>query len=498
MPHREFPFLRICLPLCAGIISGLYFSPSRIILLSSAIIIIAGFIASLFFNRFITNRVYGIFFFLALYFCGLLLYTSEKNSLSDLDPAESLYSVTLSDYPEERENSFRMTVELGHKIVNGTGQNLNGSVMLYNKKEPLISSLVPGDRLLMKITPVEITSRGNPDEFDYRFYMETQHIKYYAFTDSHDIISQIKPEKRRLIHRALITREKIIGMYRERGISGDTLALVAAITLGQKNMLDPEQKQHFIKAGVMHIMAVSGLHAVILSLFIFNILFFLKKRFNIVRVTLTILFLWAFAFVTGLTPSVLRATLMFTFLQAGNIMRRPVNGINSVMASAFVLILIKPSVIFEAGFLLSYSAVIFIISFYRDLYFRIQLKHRLPDLVWQSAAVTLVAQAGTLPLTIMLFNRFPTWFLLSNIIIVPLSSIVVITGCLVPLLFPVAFISQILAKMLGFLAGLTEWLTEMASSMPLSTIENIGMTPWECILLYLVIFLSAVFLLRRG
>ncbi len=118
-----------------------------------------------------------------------------------------------------------------------------------------------------------------------RFYMENRGIRYYAFTDSSDISGFSVPEKRKLVHSALIIREKIIDMFRERGIEGDRLALVAAITLGQKNMLDPEQKQYFIKAGVMHIMAVSGLHAVILSLFIFNLLFFLKGRLNILRVS---------------------------------------------------------------------------------------------------------------------------------------------------------------------------------------------------------------------
>jgi competence protein ComEC len=495
--NREIPFLRICLPLCAGIVSGLYFHPGSLFLLISAIIILAGFCASLFFNKFLTNRIYGIFLTVALFTCGLLLYNNQKNNISKLEPVEALYSGILSDYPEEKENSFRLTVKLNQKILKETAQDVRGSVLIYGKKEPIMYSLLPGDKLTIRFTPYEITNRGNPNEFDYRFYMENQGIRYYAFTDSRNIITHVIPERRKLIYRALIIREKIIGMYRERGITGDRLALVAAITLGQKNMLDPEQKQHFIKAGVMHIMAVSGLHAVILSLFVFNLLFFLKRRINILRVIITILILWAFAFVTGLTPSVLRATLMFSFLQAGNLMKRPVNGINSVLASAFVLILIKPSVIFEAGFLLSYSAVIFIICFYRDLYLKIQLKHRLPDLIWQSAAVTLIAQAGTLPLTIMLFNRFPTWFLISNIIIVPLSSIVVITGCLVPLTFPIHFLSQFLADLLNYLTGLTEWLTEKASSLPLSSIENIGMIPVECILLFVTIFLFSFFLLKR-
>jgi competence protein ComEC len=154
-------------------------------------------------------------------------------------------------------------------------------------------------------------------------------------------------------------------------------------------------------------------------------------------------------------------------------------------------------VIFDAGFLLSYSAVIFIICFYRDIYMKLRFRYRLPDLIWQLAAVSVIAQAGTLPLTVMLFNRFPTWFILSNIIIVPLSSIVIIIGCMVPLTFPLAFISQPLARLLDFLTGLTEYLTARAASLPLSTIDNIGLTATGCILLTISIFLSLRFLLVK-
>jgi competence protein ComEC len=287
-------------------------------------------------------------------------------------------------------------------------------------------------------------------------------------------------------------------MYKERGITGNKLALVAAMTLGQKNMLDQDQKQIFINAGVMHIMAVSGLHTVILSLFVFNILFFLKRRFNALRIVITIIFLWAFAFVTGLTPSVLRATLMFSFLHAGNLMKRKVNGINSVLASAFVLILTRPSVIFDAGFLLSYSAVIYIIAFYKDFYNKILFKNWISDKIWQSAVVTIIAQAGTLLLTIMLFNRFPTYFLLTNIIIVPLSSLLIIIGCLIPVLFPVNLISSFLALILNYLTGLTEYLTYQASSLPSSSIEGIGMTTIDCAILTAGMFLLTSFILKKN
>jgi competence protein ComEC len=495
--HKEIPFLRIGLPLVAGIVSGLYITPDIAFLVIAFTVIISGFIISLLFNKSLVNQIYGLALTCSLFTCGLLLYTNEKNRLSTLKPEKNLFTCIVSDYPEEKPNSYSLIVKLNRKIEDNKSEPVYGSLLLYVKKDSLPPSLLPGDLLVIRCLPTEILNRGNPYEFDYRFFMKNQGIKYFAFINGSDIIRHMVPAHRKLVYRALMVREKIIWMFRERGITGERLALVSAITLGQKRMLDPEQKQNFIKAGVMHIMAVSGLHAIILSLFVINLLFFLKGRFNVLRIGITIMILWAFAFVTGLTPSVLRATLMFSFLQAGKLIKRPANGINSVLASAFFLIILKPSVIFDAGFLLSYSAVIYIMCFYNDLYRIFCFKTWLGDKIWQSVVVTLIAQAGTLPLTIMLFNRFPTYFILANITIVPVSNLLIITGCLVPLFFHIRFLSQFLAMLLNYLTGLTEMLTANAASLPYSTIENIGSTVPECILLSITIFLFLLFILNK-
>jgi len=426
-----------------------------------------------------------------------MLYTYEKKNISSLDNEQSVFSCTLSDYPEEKENSIRIKVKLNSKITDQGVETVKGSIILYNKKDSLGTSLLPGDMLTIRCTPVEIINRGNPYEFDYKFYMGNRGIRYISFTSSCDILSHATPPRRKLTHQALIIRDNIIEIYKKRGINGERLAVVAAVTLGRKDMLDPDQKQNFIKAGVIHIMAVSGLHAVILSLFVFNILFFLKGRFSVVRIIITIIFLWSFAFITGLTPSVLRATLMFSFLQTGKLMKRHVNGINSVLASAFILILIKPSSIFDAGFLLSYSAVIFIISFFHDLHMKLHFNSWLSDKIWQSAVVTIVAQAGTLPLTIMLFNRFPVYFIFTNIVIVPLASLLIITGFLIPITSPVYFLSKFLASILNSLTDITGLLTEWVSALPYSTLEDIGMTIPECILLTLTIYILSYYILKK-
>ncbi|HOW09295.1 MAG TPA: ComEC/Rec2 family competence protein [Bacteroidales bacterium] len=497
MLNREIPFFRIIIPLGVGIVSGLWFTPGHSFLITASITLITGFAASLFFNRNPANVLFGIVMEMSLYTCGLLLFTNEKKSLSKLEEIPRIYNGTITDYPEEKANSIKIILKLNSVRSGSKPEPVRGSVVVYLSNDNIKRSFLPGDLLKIRLTPLPIVNRGNPYEFDYRFYMENLGIKYSAYASPDDVSGSAGPHRRPLRYRALIVRERIIDMYRERGITGERLALVAAMTLGQKKMLEPQQKQIFIKAGVMHIMAVSGLHAMILSLFISHLLFFLKGKLKPLRVIITILLLWSFAFVTGLTPSVMRAALMFSFIETGKLIRRNVNNINSVLASAFVLIIIRPSVIFDAGFLLSYSAVLFIICFYNELYHKICFKTYFADKIWQSAVVTIVAQAGTLPLTISLFNRFPLWFILSNIAIVPLSSLLIIIGCLVPLTYPLKFISGPLAWLLGRLTGFTEMLTETISKLPFSSIENIGMTGFEAFLLFIAIITTGFWLTDR-
>jgi len=495
--YKEIPFLRIIIPLCAGVISGLYLDPDKQVIILVSIFCFTLLIFSILFNKSLTNSLFGISFSLALVVTGCILYKSEKKSLSVLTSEKTDFICTVSDFPENRENSFRTRLKLNSLEKNGERASITGSIMVYFKKDSSINELLPGDILKISCTPLEIINRGNPCEFDYKFYLENQGIRYMAFADETDIKVHKVPEKRNFRHKALIIRERIIDMYQSRGITGRNLALVAAMTVGEKGLLDQDQKEIFVKAGIMHIMAVSGLHAVVLSMFVFNLLFFLKRRFNLLRIIVALLILWAFAFVTGLTPSVMRATLMFSFIQAGNLLKRPANSMNSVLASAFVLIILRPSVIFDAGFLLSYSAVIFIIAFYRELWSRFHFKNFIADKIWQSTVVTIAAQAGTLTLSIMLFNRFPVYFLVTNLIIVPLSSLVIITGSMIPLLYPVVFLSEFLAQVLNYLTVLTEYLTEKAASLPGSTIDHIGMTLPEFFIMTLIVAITFTVFVRK-
>jgi competence protein ComEC len=494
--NREVPFLRICIPFFAGILSGLLFCPEELFFIPAFSIPLLVLVSSMSLQRFNKGTTYGIALSLLLFFSGLFLYKLEKSQISELPEQEIICYGVIDDYPEEKDNSYSLVLRLAGWRSADTTCRASGGILLYIAKDSSIRNWLPGDKLILKCRVSPIVNHGNPGEFNYKFYMQNKGTAYTAYAGTEDILYHKVTSRRSLKHRALIVRQRIIEMYRERGISGDNLALTAAITLGDKELLDPVRKETYIKAGVMHVMAVSGMHAVILSLFIFKIFFFLKGRFNWVRILTALLVLWTFTFVTGLTASVLRASVMYTFMQAGKLMKRPVNGLNSLLASALVLALIKPSVIFEAGFLLSYSAVLFIISFYNDLYRLTGFRYFIPDLIWQSAAVSIVAQAGTFPLTISMFNRFPALFLVANLMIVPLSSMIIIAGCMVPLFYHIRPVSGVFAFILEKLTELTDLLTGAVASVPGSSIGNLGISTAACIILTAAIYLFAHNLLK--
>ncbi|MBP8959934.1 MAG: ComEC/Rec2 family competence protein [Bacteroidales bacterium] len=497
MLHKKIPFLRLFVPLCLGIITSLYLHLPLKILIIIIAVTLTGTIVCMFRNDKGNNQWYGIFLSFLLFTCGWFLKTYEKESLTILNDHNRIFMSEISDFPEEKPNSFIIKTKLINILSNDIPVKVKGSILLYHEKDSIVKNLIPGDIVIIKCQPIEITNRGNPGEFNYKFYMESRGFRYYAFTKHSDILYFKRPASIGILNKALIYRSRIVNLYRKRGLDGKNLALAAAITLGEKDLLEDEQKDQFAKAGVMHIMAVSGLHAGVLSMFIFGILFFLKGKFNTVRVIITIVVLWVFSFIAGLSPSVVRASFMFSFLHAGNLLKRKTNSINTMLASAFILAVLWPSVVFDAAFLLSYHAVLFIILFYKKFYDIFNFNRKITDKIWQSTAMSIIAQEGTLPLTLMLFNRFPLLFIFSNLLIIPVSNIIIICGFLTIILSFSPLLSGFTAYCMNITASLAGFLTEITSKLPFASVEDIGLSTPSGILLTVFLLMLTQSLIKR-
>jgi competence protein ComEC len=493
---REIPFLRLFTPLAAGVLVA-ETAPSAD---TAAWIILAIAGAAMTIRLRVQGYRSDIFFgsalMLFLVAAGYLLNITGKSRLSALADRSDIFTVRLSEYPEKRTSSYAFRAMIISSGDDSHQSFPHGSLLLYYISDSLPSLWLPGDILQIRTTPHPIENNGNPCEFDYRRYLAGQGVRYMGFIRVEDILGCRSPEHRRLKEISLILARKMINTFEAAGLQGEDLGLVTALTIGDKDLLDSDRLTSFSRAGAMHIMAVSGMHVGMISLGLSYLLFFMRRRMKVLKVVIITASLWGFAFLTGMSPSVLRATIMFTFLQAGSLIGRPAASMNSLLASAFILTAARPAVLFEAGFQLSYLAVTFIIAFYEPLYRIIKIRSRLLDYVWQMTAVSLVAQAGTLALSVRLFNIFPLLFLVTNIVVIPVTFGVLVLSFFLILFSSLTPVAAFTALLLRLLLQSTLRFTGMISSLDHGVIENIGLTPSETLLLIVALALLLTSLLR--
>ena len=227
-----------------------------------------------------------------------------------------------------------------------------------------------GDRILFVGKVNEVKTQGNPNEFDYKRFLINRGITGQTFIQSNRFKVIDTQNGNKLFETAYKFRTKLASVYKNNRIGGREFAVLKALTLGDKSEIDTETKQSYSYSGATHILSVSGLHVGIIYV-LFN--FFLRflgrlktKKFNYgvwLKVIILLIILWGFALLTGLSPSVKRASLMFSFVVIGHAGKRYVNIYNSIAASAFVLLIVNPYDITDIGFQLSYIAVISIVYF---------------------------------------------------------------------------------------------------------------------------------------
>ncbi len=451
---QKTPFFRAVLPFCTGIAlangndlisSALFIQATIVFFLIAAVIAFKG--------GFARNLLSGLAFNLFFLFAGATTYTM-RTSVPEF-PGADYYVSTLLETPGERAKTWRAEV-----MVTAAGQtdtlveHQEQVIVYFLKSDSLILPSV-GDQIIFFTTPSGITNDDNPYAFDYRGYMQRRKIYRQVMLSENDwkqIDQHLGITPRVLAER---TREQLLAVYERSGLSGDGLAILSALTLGYRKTLDPEIRQTFANSGAMHVLAVSGLHVGIVFM-AFRLLFSFLKRFRWGRwvyVVAAVLVLWGYAFLTGLSPSVQRAALMFSLIQVGEGLRRPVNVYNTLATSAFILLCFNPVLMFEVGFQLSYSAVLGIVYFQPRMAALFRFRNKIASYLWGLFTVSLAAQMGTFAVSSFYFRQFPVWFWISNFVVIPAAFlfIVLAAAILVFSFFPV--VSSFLALVSGKLVS---------------------------------------------
>ncbi|HEX2395670.1 MAG TPA: ComEC/Rec2 family competence protein [Bacteroidales bacterium] len=448
-----------------------------------------------------TDRNTGIITCLIFILAGFLSYNIYNVNSEKLKQSSGLkYTVMMqiNEPVSETEKSVKCIAGI-KRIYNGEEKNRRKQkILVYFAKDSLAKQLRPGDKLICRIKLSEIPVPVNPDEFDYSRYLATKNVFNQTFVPSSSW--HLLPN-RTLSMRALSYhfRQTLLDKYSKTNLNPALLSILSAITLGYKSELDLHTRQVFSKAGVMHVMALSGFNVAVIA-FAVNYLLFFFSRINhgsLIKAVLVILFIWLFAFITGLSPSVTRASLMISLVLTGKEMHRKLNVTNILYASAFILLAFSPALIYDLSFQLSFAAVFGIIIFQPALNHLMHFRIKIVEKIWQLFTVSLAAQFATMPLTLYYFHQFPVYFWITNLYVVPLVSVII---CAAGVFLLVSFINPLMVltgKILAFLVTTLYKSIIIIEIMPFAVVENIRINSLQLMLMLFILMLIALFIFYR-
>jgi competence protein ComEC len=439
----------------------------------------------------------------------VLLLLGYQLTISDRAKAFSVYScgnpsnqeyaiIRITQAPIKKISSVK-TIACIIAIKNGEHwKPVNEKVLVYFKKDEKSSQLNYGDELITKAYFVKVAPPQNPNEFDYKKYLSYRDIYFQTFLKSSEWLLTGKNTGNEFIAATITLRNKLLKALSDYGIKGDEFAVGSALLLGYEDELNNELLSSYSVVGVIHLLSVSGLHIGIVYL-VFNWLFsFLEKikKGNIIKAVFVLFTLWLYAAITNFSPSVLRATTMFTFIVIGKAANKNSNVYNTLAASAFLLLLTNPFILMDVGFQLSYLAVIGIITVYPKIYSLINIDNKVVDITWKMTSVSIAAQIATFPLCIYYFHQFPNYFLLANLIAIPLSTLIIYLGILFFLFSKIQAIASVLAYLFKSCVHLLNSVILKFEQLPYSSYSGIDITAFEMLLMYGLLILVCCYFIH--
>jgi competence protein ComEC len=434
------PFIRLLFALIAGILSSRIVLFSNIVLSCLPLLLLTGSLAAFVFRKlFLTIRghyLFGVYILILLFITGDALSLLQDEKSQSIELYHSLgnrnvfYSLHLISSCVEKEKTCKAIAELDFCGQPGNWHRIRGKVLMHLRKSKAALSLKYGDRLLLEGRIQELNAPPNPGMFDYRHYLADRNIFLQVWCDSSSWKQEPGNGVAWLLHICSAGRDQMLALLRKHHIDGDELGVGAALLLGYEDKLSPDILQAYSSSGVMHVLSVSGLHVAILFAVLNACLGFTRRVSYgpFLKALILLLFLCLYATLTGLSPAVLRSSGMFCFVILGEASRRTSSIFNTLSASAFLLLLINPMLLYDAGFQLSYLAVLGIVVLQPSLQKIWEAPFWLARQIYTMICVSVAAQLFTLPLSLYYFHQFPNYFLITNLVVIPLSTFVIYAG----------------------------------------------------------------------
>jgi competence protein ComEC len=391
--------------------------------------------------------------------------------------------------PSEKAKTYQTVLRIQNKLLTKPEK-----VIAYFSKEKYDSTLTTGDQIIILSKPQLIRNMGNPYELDYQFMLNSKDIWFSVYLTK-EVYLKTTHKSDRINYLAEKIRDRLIARLTNVIPEKEERSVVSALTLGYRTEISQETTDYFASTGAMHVLSVSGLHVALIYFVLGFFLAFIKRgeAGTVIFAFLMILFLWIYAFISGFSPSVQRATVMFSFVIIGNLLRRPANIYNTLMASALFLILLSPQVIYDIGFQLSYLAVFGIILIQPVLNKLIEVTNPILKWIWSLTTVSVAAQLTTFPLGLFYFNQFPNFFWLSNFVVIPATTLIIWLSIAFFVLSPFHSISLFLGMVIQKITHLMLDILRAIDAWPFAVSQGIVLNPVQVLLLFSIITAIIVF-----
>ena len=375
--------------------------------------------------------------------------------------SESLIKIRIVEELKNNDYYFKYTGE----VVRVDSIKTRGKVLVRIVKNEKNEEILLGEEIFTSQGISKLKGPMNPGAFDFKRAMRKKGI-YHQLTLKEDHFIRANYEQRSIKTRTLIYRNRLLKSLREKSFEKEEFSVMEALLLGRRQDLSSEMISNYQNAGAMHLLAISGLHIGIL-LIILNTMLKPIERFRYgkkIKLFVLISFLWFFAFLSGLSASVIRAVLMFSILSIGLHSKRKNNLSHYLFTSLFLSLIINPEYLFDLGFQLSYLAVISIVIFNPLIQSLWTPKHKITSYFWNLLTISFSAQIGILPLSLYTFHQFSALFFLSSLFIIPFLGVILGMGYLMIVLDHIGYLPEfyieiyswmirMMNQLIGFLSG---------------------------------------------
>ena len=379
------------------------------------------------FSRWRWRWLFGVMAGMAFFLWGGISVVHQRETVQyDWDGEPAIYKGIVESVPEVRGKTFRAEVRVDvQRLSNGNWKRIDRNILLSWMPDSLSKPLACGDSVCFYAKVSYPFSEKELTRFDYGDYLLRKSISGTALAYAGNWRCTGKPRSLSVSQLAKVCQQQVVDVYRSWGFDQDVQAVVSALTIGEKTDLTPELKAMYSAAGVSHVLALSGLHVGILScilLWLFYPLTYLKHGRKILA-CLVVCLLWLFAFISGLSSSVVRAVVMYSlYTFASFCSEERFSGMHSLVLAAFLMLIYNPFFLFDISFQLSFTAVFSILAFYPLFSRWLCIKNCVLRYVWNTLSLSISAQLGTLPFILYYFGSFPTYFLLVNLVVVILAG----------------------------------------------------------------------------